>query len=310
MNVDRRGFLLGMGSLAALGGCTGGKPLFARHRSDYAGIQIGVITYSWWDLSTGWSNPGYVGANTVDACLKTGLGTVELMGGDAENAVGLPNNAPLAQRQAVPDAKWLALKAKFDAAGVGIHIVKFGIGEGSDDENAYYAKVAHLLGADTITREVPVVDAKSRKLDVVAIKRCAATADTFGVNVAFHNHTQINLATYADAAMDLSPRLKINFDIGHYVASNDDDPVEFVRRFKDRIASIHLKDRTLMRNGSKNLPFGQGDTPLKRLFDYMAEAGLYDIPCDIEREYELPPGSDRINEVAVCNRHCRGLILG
>lgn len=309
MNINRRSFIFGMGATAAFGGCASGRPLFARHVSDYSGVQIGVITYSWWDLTNGWANPGYIGEKSICACKKTGIGTIELMGGDAENAVGLPNKATLAQRNAVPDSKWIELRKRFEAAGIQIHIVKFdNVGLGSDEENAYYAKVTKLLGADTITREVIVTNKDERKLKADAIRKCAAAADKFGINIAFHNHTQINLATYADPLMDLSPRLKINYDIGHFTASNDDDPVEFVRRFKDRIASIHIKDRTLMRNGSKNLPFGKGDTPLKRLFAYIQSEGLYGIPCDIEREYAIPAGSDRINEVAVCNRYCRGLI--
>jgi sugar phosphate isomerase/epimerase len=41
---------------------------------------------------------------------------------------------------------------------------------------------------------------------------------------------------------------RANVDLGHYVAAGG-DPVEFLNRFHDRIASVHLKDRTTPAHG-------------------------------------------------------------
>ena len=99
----------------------------------------------------------------------------------------------------------------------------------------------------------------------------------------------------------------INFDIGHYVAANDDDPLAFVKKYHDRIFSVHLKDRTSKANGQKNLAFGKGDTPLKDLFALMQKKG-YRFPCDIELEYDIPATSDAVREVDVSRAYCKDAI--
>lgn len=122
--------------------------------------------------------------------------------------------------------------------------------------------------------------------------------------MAFHNHLQINATTYDGPLLGWDPNFMINFDIGHYVASNDDDPLAFVKKYRDRIASIHVKDRTTKAHGQKNLPFGQGDTPLAGLLALLKRERI-DVPCDIELEYAIPTGSDAVKEVGVCNDYCR-----
>lgn len=308
MNISRKEFLA-LASLTALSGC---KSLFddeseLRHRSDYKGIQIGVITYSYRSMKCG-------AANVLEYAIRSGLGTVELMGGDAEEYVGITNTRPknadekaalLKARLAVKDEKWLDLKARYDAVGMQIHIVKFGaIGANgvSDEENDYYCRVAKLLGANIITREIP----KPEEYETVG-RRCAAIADRNGVRIAFHNHTQINATTYDGPLLGYSKNLAINFDIGHYVAANDDDPLKFVEKYHDRIASIHVKDRTSKAHGQKNLAFGKGDTPLNALFALLVDR-KWDIPCDIELEYAIPVDSDAVEEVLLCNSYCKRAI--
>ena len=100
----------------------------------------------------------------------------------------------------------------------------------------------------------------------------------------------------------------INFDIGHYVAANDDDPLAFVKKYHDRIYSMHLKDRTSTAHGRKNLAFGTGDTPLTGLFDLMKKEG-YRFPCDIELEYKIPAGSNAVREVDVSRMYCKKAIV-
>ena len=96
----------------------------------------------------------------------------------------------------------------------------------------------------------------------------------------------------------------INYDIGHFTAANDTDPLDMVRKYHDRIVSIHIKDRCTKANGQKNLPFGQGNTPLNGLFALMLKEG-WKFPCDIELEYKIPEGSDAVKEVGICNAYCR-----
>ena len=96
----------------------------------------------------------------------------------------------------------------------------------------------------------------------------------------------------------------INYDIGHFTAANDTDPLDMVRRFHDRIVSIHVKDRTTKAHGQKNLPFGTGDTPLTGLLALLRREN-WRIPCDIELEYEIPKNSDAVREVDISRAYCR-----
>ncbi len=308
MKMTRRTFL-GTSALA-LGGCaTGGAG--PRHVSDYAGVQVGVITYSYRSMPRDWRD-------VLKYVREDRLGTIELMGDDAETFINIPRNRPKDKKEwpafsaqvekmrlDADIAKFAEMRRIFADAGVDIHIVKFGgVGTGSDEINDYYFNVAKALGARAITREVPA----PKDFDTIG-PRCAKFADKHGVFVAFHNHTQINSTTYDGSLLGYSQNLRINFDIGHYVAASVGDPIDFVRKYHDRIFSIHLKDRTTKEHGQKNLAFGQGDTPLKPLFDVMKANG-WDYPCDIELEYTIPQGSDACKEVGICNGYCERLIVG
>ena len=325
----RRSFLESVAGALALAGCrSSGLGRVPRHRSDYRGIEIGVITYSWWHWDYDRKGPVFAGADKVIAEARTaGLGTVELMGEDAEVSLGVANSRPktpaeheasLRERLAIRDAKWIALREKFASAGISIHTVKFGwIGDagGSAAEDDYFCKVAKLLGAKAITREIPIRTSErfradegpGAKLDLETARRCAAAADRNGIVIAFHNHMQVNMLTYDSPLLALSPNLMINFDIGHFVAANETDAMDFVRKYRDRIFSIHIKDRTTPAHGSKNLPWGQGDTPLVPLFRHMLDASWFPH-CDIEFEYPVPSGSTATREIGVCNRYCRDRI--
>ena len=81
VSLTRRGFL--GGSLMAAAGCMAGQGAMPRHRSDYDGVQIGVITYSYRSM------PKAPDA-TLGYVTGSGLGTIELMGGDLERDAGMP----------------------------------------------------------------------------------------------------------------------------------------------------------------------------------------------------------------------------
>ena len=53
----------------------------------------------------------------------------------------------------------------------------------------------------------------------------------------------------------------INLDIGHFVSAGY-DPVEYLKQHHDRIVDLHIKDRN---KAHDNLPFGQGETPIKEV---------------------------------------------
>jgi len=91
----------------------------------------------------------------------------------------------------------------------------------------------------------------------------------------------------------------INLDIGHYTAAGNTDTLDFVRRHHARITSMHLKDRKSKQNGGENMPWGQGDTPIKEALQLVNKEG-YKFPWTIELEYPIPAGSDAVKEVEKC----------
>ena len=308
MDISRRNFLGATAAFAAFGGCAT-CPCCGGKGSVYADVPVGVITYSYRTMPTG------VG-KTLGYVLGSGLSTIELMSNDVEIDAGAPMNklpwkmnkderAALARWRLTADIRrFEEVRAKYDAAGVKVHIVKFGEIDGglSDAELDYRFKVARAMGAGAITREVP--DPKNIAKTEANMKRLAAFAKKWDVKIAFHNHLQIDDKTYDGPLLGWSDQFMINFDIGHFTAANDTDPLAMVKKYHDRIYSIHVKDRTSKAHGQKNLPFGTGDTPLTGLFQLMKKEG-WTQPCDIELEYAIPAGSDAVKEVNISREYCR-----
>ncbi len=79
----------------------------------------------------------------------------------------------------------------------------------------------------------------------------------------------------------MSPYYRVNLDIGHFSAAGFDS-VAFIRAHHRRITNLHLKDRK--KNDGPNVPFGEGDTPIKPVLRLLATE-RYPIPAYVEYEY-------------------------
>jgi sugar phosphate isomerase/epimerase len=80
-----------------------------------------------------------------------------------------------------------------------------------------------------------------------------------------------------------------------------------IRKYHDRIASLHLKDKTgptAQSSCGDNRIWGQGQTPIAEILQLIHKE-KYPIFCDIELEYGVPAGSDPVTEVAKCVDFCR-----
>ncbi len=286
--------------------------------SNYGGVQIGAITYSFRSIRE-------VDA-VLQACVDAGLSSVELMGTGVEAYLGAPESTVSRRRMRASDLtdeekgaiekyqkdikvwrysdetmdKYVAFKQKFNDAGVNIHIYKWTAGM-SDEDLDYSFKVAKTLGAIGITTEIGEENCT----------KVGAAAERAGMLALFHNHYQ-----YADEDFDvdkllaLSPANRLNFDIGHYLGSTGKDPVAFIEKYHDQIASIHIKDKTAKApegsevKGNVNMPFGQGDTPVNEVLQ-LIQKNNWPIYCDIELEYKIPEGSDAVKETAICREYCK-----
>ena len=99
-------------------------------------------------------------------------------------------------------------------------------------------------------------------------------------------------------------QLEVAMDLVHDRRRPGYDPLELMRSKHASIASMHTKDRTTPANGAQNLAWGEGDTPIDEMLDLMRR-GNYRFPATIELEYEVPEGSDAVQEVARCLEYCR-----
>jgi sugar phosphate isomerase/epimerase len=304
--TTRRTFL---GSAAALAACAlvprrvfgdeaadaSGKP-----NSVFNGVRIGCISYSYRGGSINSAE------ETLKALIQDGLSEVELLGGPIEAYAGLGGGAARgrkgrpAKRPAKPTdaqrqaqlAKCRELRKMYNDAGVNIHIEKLGFGQ-SDEEIDFNFQVAKALGCVAITTE------RSEEL----AKKLAPFADKHKIWVAFHNHTNnYPVMSQTDPILSYGEYIGFNFDVGHYFAGSKGlSPIPVIEKYHDRIISLHLKDRT--KNGG-NLPWGQGQTPIKEILQLMKKE-QWTFPGDIELEYPIPHGSNSVAEVAKCVRYCK-----
>ena len=302
--------------------------------SNFGGVQIGCTTYSWRNMPAGLEN-------TVKYCRETGINSIELRmyleeylgvpenptqrilreAREAQQASGAPAergarpeltpeqqaeidkyNADLkAFRLGMPPEKIAAVKKMFDDAGVGIHIWKATPAKWSDEEIDYAFKTAKALGAKGITEEI------SER----AVRRMAPFAEKHNMYAIFHNHAQFARENFnIDTFLDVSPAVMLNFDVGHYFGSTGLNPCDFMRKYHERIFSIHIKDKTGPNTdpSNANQVWGQGETPLIEILTLIKKEG-WQIYVDIELEHPVKPWLNEVKETKTCVQFARNILI-
>ena len=294
------------------------------------GIQIGVITYSFRSM------PDQSAEATLKYITDCGISAVELMGGPAESFAGIPQNPVdrgtfrnlsrkarnedisrsekkqleemkgqmesynkeiVEWRSSVAMDKFEEVKKMYADAGVKIYAFKpstFST-RNTDAEINYGFRAAKALGASHVTLEHPSDHERTKKLGSMAAKH--------GIYVAYHGHTQ-QTPTFWDTALQQSQYNALNLDAGHYVAAGNPSVLDLINAKHDKIMSMHMKDRQTPENGKKNLPWGEGDTPIIEILKTMSSK-KYSFPVTVELEYKIPEGSDAVKEVKKCVEYCR-----
>jgi sugar phosphate isomerase/epimerase len=193
--------------------------------------------------------------------------------------------------------KYRTLRRLYRQAGVKIYALRLAnaTAEMTDDEYSYLFGAAQALGADQITTELPD--------DLALSQRLGDLAGRHKLRVGYHNHLQVNEHSW-DAVLQQSRWNGIQLDVGHFVAAINGSPIPFITEHADRITSIHLKDRKYRVHGGQNLPWGQGETPIKDVLLLM-EKQHYKFPAGIELEYRIPDGSTPEKEIENCLDFCR-----
>jgi len=300
-NVSRRQFI-GASLLAAAGMALASKSSFANSifaqaklNSKINGVQIGVITYSFRSM------PGSI-EQLLQYCIECNINAIELMGDSAEAYAGAPKYGSAdfrtkmaAWRESASMDPFIAIRKMYNDAGINIYAWKPNAlgAKNTDGEIAYAFKAGKALGCSHVTVELPEDDAQTQRLGDLAEKN--------DLMVGYHAHTQAT-PTLWDKALSQSKHNAINLDIGHYVAGTSSSPIDFIKKNHKRILSMHLKDRKF--NNGPNMPWGEGDTPIKDVLVLMKKEG-YKFPATIEQEYKIPAGSDAVKEVIKCREYAR-----
>lgn len=198
-------------------------------------------------------------------------------------------------RTSVSMDKFEQLRKMYKDAGVTIYAWKpSALGPLNTDAEVDYAfRAGKALGATHVTLELPTDPAQTLRLGKLA--------EANKMLVAYHTHAQGSMTVF-DTAFSQSPNNRSNIDIGHYVTvPTNGSPIEFLKKYNDKIASIHIKDRT--KDGG-NLAWGTGQTPLVEALQLMRDS-KWKFPASAELEYQIPEGSDAVKEVAKCIEYAR-----
>lgn len=327
-NASRRTFLL-QSSLASLGVMLGGKSALAsnffqsRPNSLIKGVQIGVTTYSYRSM------PGHPDL-LLQYCIDSNINAVELKGDEVEAYLGKPLNtikmpkkvagqsaelsdelkAQINQyqkevanwRETISMDKFAALGKKFNAAGVYLFAYKPNCmaPENTEGEINYALNASRALGANSVSVELPSDAAHTQRLGDLAKKA--------KIYIGYHAHLQATETAW-DLALAQSPYNSLNLDCGHYMAAGNtkESLLNLIETKHKRITSMHLKDRKSKANGGKNMPWGEGDTPLKEILTLMKEK-KYKMSATIELEYDIPTGSDAVKETKRCRDYAQQLL--
>lgn len=293
----------------------GNKP-----NSKFGGVQVGAITYSWRSMPSS-------AEEILQYCLQGGINAIELMGDVAEKFAGLPQ-APVrpargvvlsetekaalekaskeaieAQRKwriSAPMKKFEEFRKMYNDAGVTIHIAKFSPENWSDEEIDYSFKAAKALGAKGVCNEI----------GDNAAKRLGPFAQKHGMYSILHQHLQpAEPGWNFEKFLEYSPANMLNFDVGHYFGCTGLHPNGIIEKLHDRIASIHIKDKTGPKSNppNTNMPLGKGETPLSDIL-LLIKKNKWPINVDIELEYPVPAGSDAVAEVKKCIEFCKAIL--
>jgi sugar phosphate isomerase/epimerase len=196
------------------------------------------------------------------------------------------------------------LKKMYNDAGVSIYAVKILEVNADDEMLDKQFQIGKTMGASHLTAELPAHSDTS----TATLKKVGDAALRNGMHAAYHTHLQGRIDAF-DEAFAASEGNWANVDFGHYVAAGEigGTPMDFLNKFHARIGSFHLKDRTLPTHCELNLPWGQGETPIKEILK-LVQKNKWPIPATIELEYQIPSDSDAVKEVAKCLAYCRAAL--
>ncbi len=276
-----------------LAGLSGSILSAAKVNSTIGGVKLGAISYCFRGL------PRAAAADYIDtiiqACLECGVGYVELTSPMVEPPTTLPGGGRVPPdtpenrkareevrqwRLTAPLARFKEIRKKFDDSGISLigYVMTFAEDFTDEEIEAVFLQ-AQALGVRMIGTNQTTVGMGPQLVPY---------AEKHKIDLSFHNHSkaedpnEVASPQSYEKLFAMSKRFKANLDVGHFVAGNQ-DPIAFIEQHHDRITHLHLKDRK--RNDGPNMPWGEGDTPLRQVLTLVKEK-RYPIYCLVEYEYK------------------------
>ena len=290
-------------------------PMFGRVGQIVNGVRLGVHTYSFRELP---HKPGIHDVDTViQAMTECDVRECELYAPQVEAQFGgnhggghhaaMSVMSPQMMRREL--RKWRLrtpldyfreIGNTFQKAGIGVYAYNYSPDTSFTDEEIDRGfGMAKALGAEIITA--------STSLDVA--RRIVPFAEKHQMVVAMHGHSRTDtpneFATPQSfaAAMKLSRYFRVSLDLGHFTACNF-DAVGYIREHHAHITNLRLKDRR--KNQGGNLPWGQGDTPIREVLQLLKHEGW---PIRAYVEYEYRGQSNPVDEVKKCFAYAKQVLV-
>jgi sugar phosphate isomerase/epimerase len=259
--------------------------------STIRGVQLGAQTYSFRNLPLD---------GMIQAMVEVGLDDCEVYSPHVEPK--LSREDLRRWRLAAPLDEMKATRKKFDDAGIAVSAYNLSFNDSFTDEEIDRGfQLSKAFGVNMITSSSTLTTAP----------RLVKVAEKYQMIVAFHGHADVkddNQFAKPESfakALAMSRQFRINLDIGHFVAAGY-DPLEFIQANHENITILHLKDRK-KGNQVANLPWGQGDTPIKPVLQLLRDKKW---PIKAFIEYEYAGKDDPITEVKRCFQYCKDALAG
>ena len=127
------------------------------------------------------------------------------------------------------------------------------------------------------------------------LERVLDHAEARGVTAAFEPEPGMLIeavAEYAELA-ERHPRLTLALDTGHCLVTEDIEPDEAVRAYRDRLGTVAIED--MRRGDHTHLPFGQGDMDVPAVLRALRDVSFDRLVC-VELSRESPRAHEAIPE--------------
>ena len=262
------------------------QPAHKKINSTIKGVQLGAQTYSFRNLPLD---------GMIQAMVEVGLGDCEVYSPHVEPKLSREDLRKW--RLTAPLEEMKVARKKFDDAGIGVSAYNLSFNDSFTDEEIERGfQLSKAFGVKMITSSSTLSTAP----------RLVKGAEKYQMIVAFHGHADVkddNQFAKPESfakALAMSRQFRINLDIGHFVAAGY-DPMQFIQANHDMITILHLKDRK-KGNPVANLPWGEGDTPIKPVLQLLRDKKW---PIKAFIEYEYSGKDDAVTEVKRCFQYCK-----